>query len=206
MSTERSSRGEAFERLGQITRQLHEAMGALGVTPQLRQVAHEIPDARDRLAYVGRMTEQAAARVLDLVDGARPACGEVSAQGRELAGALQRMADDPAMDAARARALMRLCAQHAGRTADFAEAQNAVLGDIMMAQDFQDLSGQVIRKVIDIITRTEQQLLELLIDSAPEDVAAAAPAPVEAELAGPQVPDKALQQDEVDDLLASLGF
>jgi chemotaxis protein CheZ len=84
----------------------------------------------------------------------------------------------------------------------FAETQRSALTDIMMAQDFQDLSGQVIGKVIDIISRTEQQLVDLLVHSAPQEVQPE----VSAELAGPQVPDKALQQDDVDDLLASLGF
>jgi chemotaxis protein CheZ len=83
----------------------------------------------------------------------------------------------------------------------------------MMAQDFQDLSGQVIKKVIDIITRTEMQLVQLLIDSSPSAPAAVAK-PENAEpvtvdnhvLEGPQTADSALKQDDVDDLLASLGF
>jgi chemotaxis protein CheZ len=84
-----------------------------------------------------------------------------------------------------------------------------------MAQDFQDLSGQVIKKVIDIITRTEMQLVHLLLDSAPESAATVAaaekmqPLPVNADthvLEGPQTADTALQQNDVDDLLASLGF
>jgi chemotaxis protein CheZ len=78
----------------------------------------------------------------------------------------------------------------------------------MMAQDFQDLSGQVIKKVIDIINRTELQLVQLLVDSAPNQ------SPKEAaeftgethQLQGPQAADAALAQGDVDDLLASLGF
>jgi chemotaxis protein CheZ len=73
----------------------------------------------------------------------------------------------------------------------------------MMTQDFQDLSGQVIKKVIAIISQTEQQLLSLLMHSAPEHVGTAR---AQVGLAGPQVPDKALQQDDVDNMLASLGF
>jgi chemotaxis protein CheZ len=73
----------------------------------------------------------------------------------------------------------------------------------MMTQDFQDLSGQVIKKVIAIISQTEQQLLSLLMHSAPDHLEFERP---KAELAGPQVPDKALRQDDVDEMLASLGF
>jgi chemotaxis protein CheZ len=88
----------------------------------------------------------------------------------------------------------------------------------MMAQDFQDLSGQVIKKVIDIITRTELQLVQLLMESAPESLASAAaevattsssaePVTVDNhKLEGPQTAGTALQQGDVDDLLASLGF
>ena len=76
----------------------------------------------------------------------------------------------------------------------------------MMAQDFQDLSGQVIKRVIDIISRTEQQLVELLQETAPQEVIAAAAAASAEMLQGPQDPDKAMKQNDVDDLLASMGF
>lgn len=202
---------DAFARLGSITRQLHEAMIALGAGSELHSVVSEIPDARERLAYVGKMTENAANKVLNLVDAAKPECDAVASQGHELADSLRRLADAPELSPERARAMMKLCASYAQRAASFAEGQNAVLGDIMLSQDFQDLSGQVIKKVINIIDRTEKQLLDLLVDSAPEQLQAVVPPPPPAaaaskELAGPQVPDKALQQDEVDDLLASLGF
>ena len=72
-----------------------------------------------------------------------------------------------------------------------------------MTQSFQDLSGQVIKKVVDIITRTESQLLDLLVDTAPPIAGLQRQGN---ELQGPQVPDKALKQDDVDDLLASMGF
>jgi chemotaxis protein CheZ len=74
----------------------------------------------------------------------------------------------------------------------------------MMSQSFQDLSGQVIKKVVDIISRTEAQLLEILVVTA--NVESEAEAHGHHKLEGPQVPDKALKQDDVDDLLASLGF
>ena len=111
-----------------------------------------------------------------------------------------------------ARGMMVTCGKFALGTAAFAEQQSEVLSDIMMAQDFQDLSGQVIQKVIDIITRTELQLVQLLVDSSPETVAQEkeqAPVALSVDthvLTGPQTADKALQQSDVDDLLASLGF
>lgn len=213
--TTQLSKEEAFARLGAITREMHEALTALGGN-QLHTIVAEIPDARDRLAYVGKMTEDAANKVLTLVETAKPECDDLSTRGIELGQSLARMAAAEDLTVERARALLGVCGKFAERSAKFAEGQATVLSDIMMAQDFQDLSGQVIKKVIDIINRTEMQLVHLLLDSAPAEVSAAATSSVAAAtvaatvdthvLEGPQTADNALQQSDVDDLLASLGF
>lgn len=201
----------AFERLGAITREMHEALTVLG-NNDLQKIVHEIPNARDRLAYVGKMTEDAANKVLGLVEQAKPECDDLQTRGVQLNESLVRMAANPDMKVEMARGLMVTCGKFALSTANFAEQQSSVLSDIMMAQGFQDLSGQVIQKVIDIITRTELQLVQLLVDSSPEHVDAAvhseqAPATVDTHvLTGPQTEDKAMKQTDVDDLLASLGF
>lgn len=206
------SKEEAYARLGAITREMHEALTILGGN-QLNSIVAEIPDARDRLAYVGKMTEDAANKVLTLVETAKPECDDLSSRGVELSESLARMAADPTMTVDKARGLLTVCSKFAGQSARFAEGQANALSDIMMAQDFQDLSGQVIKKVIDIINRTEMQLVHLLIDSAPESANAGVqevlrgPASVDDHvLEGPQLAEKALQQSDVDDLLASLGF
>lgn len=212
------SKEDAFSRLGAITREMHEALTALG-TNQLNTIVQEIPNARDRLSYVGKMTEDAANKVLGLVEQHKPECDDLASRGLELRDALARMASDPNMTLDKARGLMVVCSKFAEQTARFSDAQANALSDIMMAQDFQDLSGQVIKKVIDIITRTELQLVQLLIDSAPEQVAPAIaatgtddPSPAQElsvdthVLEGPQTADQALKQEDVDDLLASLGF
>ena len=200
---------EAFERLGAITREMHQALTILG-NNNLHTIVEEIPNARDRLAYVGKMTENAANKVLTLVEKAKPECNDLQTRGGQLNDALTRLAAKPDMDVDMARGLMLTCGKFALSTASFAQQQSEVLSDIMMAQDFQDLSGQVIQKVIDIITRTELQLVQLLVDSSPEPIAIvqnAEPATVDNHvLAGPQTADKAMQQTDVDDLLASLGF
>jgi chemotaxis protein CheZ len=204
---------EAYARLGSITREMHEALTVLGGN-QLSTIVEEIPNARDRLAYVGKMTEDAANKVLTLVEKAKPECDDLSSRGLELSQSLTRMAANPDMTADKARGLLTVCGKFAEGTAKFAGEQSNVLGDIMMAQDFQDLSGQVIKKVIDIITRTEMQLVQLLIDSSPDAVADQNPKKADAGpvtvdnhvLEGPQTADNALQQGDVDDLLASLGF
>jgi chemotaxis protein CheZ len=202
---------EAFTRLGAITREMHEALTVLG-NNNLQKIVQEIPNARDRLAYVGKMTEDAANKVLTLVEKAKPECNDLQTRGGQLNESLTRLATSPNMNVDTARGMMLTCGKFAQSTAAFAEQQSEVLSDIMMAQDFQDLSGQVIQKVIDIITRTELQLVQLLVDSSPEQVAQEkdhppVPATVDTHvLTGPQTADTALQQSDVDDLLASLGF
>ena len=202
------SKDEAFARLGSITREMHEAFSVLGGGTALHDVVEEFPNARERLAHVGKMTENAANTVLNLVDAAKPECDDLVKRGDELCESLNRMAASEELTVERARALMGVCGKFAERTAEFAGKQGSILSDIMMAQDFQDLTGQVIKKVIDIINRTELQLVQLLVDSAPNQ------SPKEAaeftgethQLQGPQAADAALAQGDVDDLLASLGF
>ncbi len=202
---------QAFARLGTITREMHEALTVLG-SNQLHDIVQEIPQARDRLAYVGKMTEDAANKVLTLVETAKPDCDELASRGLDLSQSLSKFASADDLGLERAKGLLVVCSKFAQRTATFATGQSNVLSDIMMAQDFQDLSGQVIKKVIDIINRTEMQLVQLLVDSAPQVPDAVDDSPPEAKtvdnhkLDGPQTAENALKQNDVDDLLASLGF
>lgn len=178
---------QAYEQqLGGIVQQLHDALHTLGYDQVLQEVAQEIPDARERLAYVGQMTERAANTVLTLVDAGKPDCHALASEGEALLA--QADCDPEALRSFVQRAVAN------------ARGQQELLNDIMMSQDFQDLSGQVINKVIGIITRTEQQLVEMLVSTI------AVPSKASEELQGPQVPEKAFKQDDVDDLLASLGF
>jgi chemotaxis protein CheZ len=173
------------------------------IKPELRHVLREVPDACERLEYVGKMTERAANTVLGLVDRAKPACERVSQRGQELAAAMTRLAESPEFDVARARLMMKMCADYATSASAFAEDQNRLMTDVMMAQDFQDLSGQVIGKVMQILWRVEDELRHVVDEGALPDAVAEV---VTAELMGVQVPDRAMQQDDVDDLLAEMGF
>ena len=194
---------DTFERLGRITRHLHEAMTQLGLDKSLHAITQEFPDARDRLSHVGHMTEAAATKVLNLIDGGQPDCHAFKARSPDFAAQAQALVQS-LHAGGNAAALLAQGSAFGHAATQFAENQSLLLTEIMMTQDFQDLSGQVIKKVIDIISETEKQLLELLMHSAPERLAAIAHP--KTELAGPQVPEKALKQNDVDDLLASLGF
>lgn len=198
-----TERPNAFNQLGAIARGLLESLRELGYDRSLGAVAAEIPDARDRLTYVGRLTEEAAHKVLTVVEQGLPECHQVAQRGRELSETIGRRAQGE-LDELMCRAMMRQCAEYALRASAFAQHQNDLLTEIMMTQSFQDLSGQVIKKVVDIITRTEAQLLALLVETSAQSVERrAGPS---AALEGPQVPDKAFKQEDVDDLLASMGF
>ena len=170
----------------------------------LHKVVQELPDACERLAYVRSMTEEAATKVLGLVDAAQDDAEQVRRQGADLSESLCRMALAPDLTIERARQMMKLCAAYAANAASFASREKSLHTEIMMAQGFQDLSGQVINKVVGMLESVEAPLEHMLAQFEP-------PKPELSESAGQalegvQTPDKALQQDDVDDLLASLGF
>jgi chemotaxis protein CheZ len=198
MNNGNNAGGEVYDELGQVTRQLHSAIVQLGLDGKLHRIAAEIPDARERLQYVGQLTERAAHRVLGLVETAQPPCRTLQQEGAELAARIAAGGDSNAL-LAEARAF-------AERAAGGAERQYETLGEIMLSQDFQDLSGQVIQKVVKIITETEDQLLALLLKHAPLQASDLHAPTRSGELQGPQVEGKAMGQGDVDDLLASLGF
>lgn len=198
---------EVFQRLGHLTRQLHDSLRELGYDRQLEDSAQQIPDARRRLAYIAQTTEQAASRVLNATDIARPIQDELLKRSQEMSERWERMfAGRLTIDEFKALA---------GETRDFFRqaperiaATNAQLTEIMMAQDFQDLTGQVIRKVVEIVEGLETQLLRLLIEAMPAERRAEVPLGL---MNGPLVAaegrtDVVTSQSQVDELLESLGF
>ena len=193
---------DALDQLDERVRRLGATLAELGWDGALHLLADEIPDARERLAYVGQMTETAANKVLYMVDAAQPVCQSAAADAEALAGRLAVLAAHPDLGVGEARAALAEAVEALRHQGGVVRGQSGVLTDIMMAQDFQDLSGQVIEKVVTIISHTELQLRMLLAQTEGRGVVA----PPRATLQGPQVPDKAAAQQDVDDLLASMGF
>lgn len=196
-----------FQRIGHMTRQLHDTLRELGYNHALEEAAKAIPDARQRLAYVAQMTEQAASRVLNATDVARPIQDGLQAQAAALSGRWDRLfGGDLSVDDFKALAgdTRSYLADVPRQTA----ATNDQLMEIMMAQDFQDLTGQVIKKVVDLAQRMESELLQVLIEAMPQEMKAEAP---EGLMNGPVInadgrADVVANQEQVDDLLESLGF
>lgn len=193
-------------RVGQLTRQLREGLRELGLDRHMALAAEAIPDARERLAYVASMTERAAERALNAVDIAQPLQERLAADARGLdARWSQWFADPHELD--KAHALVADTRAYLGAVPQRAAEINAQLLEITMAQDFQDLTGQVIKKLMEVINEVETQLLQVLIDHAPKGTFSERESGLQN---GPQIrPGQGSgvsSQAEADALLESLGF
>lgn len=191
---------EVFQQIGAITRLLHDTMQQLGVMPKLQIATDGIPDARSRLTYIANKTSDAANRVLNSVDQAKQEHQRISADTRELARSL---VADP-VKAVATGAVLNFAHDVEAATARI----DQHLTDIMLAQDFHDLTGQVVAKVVALTNDLEDALVKLLVQVVPADQREKVDSSI---LNGPVVSpegrtDVVKDQSEVDDLLASLGF
>jgi chemotaxis protein CheZ len=191
---------EVFQQLGNITRVLHDTMQQLGVMPKLQTATEGLPDARSRLSYIATKTADAANKVLNTVDAAKLEHRQISEATRRMA---QLIVADP-VKAVATGAVMNFVQDVESSTKRIDDH----LTDIMMAQDFHDLTGQVVAKVVTLANDLEDSLVKLLIQVVPEGVREQVDPSV---LNGPVVnpegrTDVVTDQGEVDDLLASLGF
>lgn len=196
--------GEVHQKIGFLTRQLHDSLNELGYAEKLRGSMGELPDAQSRLSYIARLTGEAAEKVLSRVEQAKAQHDFIASETRRV---VESLVKDPVAAVATGEIMNFLSdVERVTKEAD------THLTEIMMAQDFHDLTGQVIARVVNLASTIEEQLVQLLIQTAPTNVQP--PAPVEApreHLQGPVVnpegnPDVVANQSDVDDLLASLGF
>lgn len=198
---------QVFTKIGQMTRMLHDTLRELGYDRMLEETAKQIPDARQRLTYIATMTEQAASRVLNATDIAQPIQDRQEEGSRELKARWDRLyAKDLSVD--EFKVLAKDTHAFLGQVADDSKVVNEQLLEIMMAQDFQDLTGQVIKKIVDLAAALEEGLVNVLLQVVPDSKRT----PVnEGLLNGPVVngegrEDVVTNQEQVDDLLESLGF
>ena len=188
-----------FIQVGTITRLLHDTLSQLGVMPKLQRAADGLPDARSRLNYIAEKTAAAAEKVLNSVDAAKAEHKHISEQARALA---QSLTKDP-VKAVATGAVLNFVTDLEASTGRI----DQHLTDIMLAQDFHDLTGQVVAKVVTLANDLEGSLVKLLVQVIPPDQVHK----VEQTLQGPVVnpegrTDVVANQEQVDDLLASLGF
>jgi chemotaxis protein CheZ len=198
---------DVYTQIGHATRKLHDTLRQLRYDKSLEDAVSAMPDARDRLNYIATLTEKAAVKVLTATEKAKPIQEKIGSDAGSLSKQWQKVFDNQmGVDEFR---------QLAGQTRDFlnglpsqTQATNAHLLEIMMAQDFQDLTGQVIKKVIALAQDLEQQLLQVLVASTPQEKRKNLSDDL---LNGPVISaegrsDVVTSQEQVDELLATLGF
>lgn len=194
-----------YERLGGIVRLLHDSMRELGYDRSLTDVASQIGDAQGRLEHVATLTEQAANKVLNAIDQSMPEQERLSHTAQDIDKRWEQLFAGQ-MSLEQFKTLANDSRGFAATVMAATETQKSRMLEIMMAQDFQDITGQLIKKIVNITAVAERELAQLLRDNAPAEVKAAiADKPVEL-LNGPSSPGAALEQTDVDDLLDSLGF
>ncbi len=200
MTADTAAPVDVIQRIGSLTRNLHDALKELGYDKQIASSIGTLPDARSRLSFIARLTGEAAEKVLNTVDTAQLQQSALLAEADRLDTMLARGASDGPFHA-EIRAFVR-CVRLSSKQA------GVQLTDIMMAQDFHDLTGQTIRKVVEIATRLEDSLVQLLMDASPSLPPATADPSV---LQGPVADatgrtDVVSNQAQVDEMLENLGF
>jgi chemotaxis protein CheZ len=204
-----------FQEIGKLTRNLHEALKTPAVDDRIAALAEEeMPDARKRLQHVVKMTDDAAHRTLNAVEESLPLTEGLRDRAGELGASWNRFLQRD-MPVEEFRGLSREIGEFLGQVSDDSVVINKNLSDVLMAQDFQDLTGQVIDRVLNLVQEVEDKLVELIRVSGKALGHAEEVEQFEQQerdkLAGPAVPgmeagDTLTDQDDVDDLLSSLGF
>lgn len=205
---------DLFQELGKLTRELHDSIRNFELDDRFNDIAEtEIPDAKERLEYVLTMTEQSADKTLTAVENSQPKIDELISGLNDVEARWSRFKQKD-LSADEFRQLATDMSEFFEKSKQTSTEVNTDLNTVLMAQDFQDLTGQIIRRVITLVEDVESNLVNLI--RLQGDSAAPVKEKIEkveevGKLEGPQVPGKEAEdvmanQDDVDDLLASLGF
>lgn len=204
------SENNLFREVGRLTRELHEAINGFLLDANITDLAQrEIPDASERLAYVITMTEKSANTTLTAVEESLPLSDELGEKAAALSGkwdlfkGRKMTVDDFRILSDDISSFLKIATNHS-------KSLHENLSSVLLAQDFQDITGQIIRRVIALVTDIEDKLVQLVRisgDKLPEEKYKSGADKLE----GPVVPgvnqgDVVKGQDDVDDLLSSLGF
>ncbi|HGN1705362.1 TPA: protein phosphatase CheZ [Providencia rettgeri] len=194
---------QVITRIGTLMRTLRESMRELGLEKSVQQAVASIPDGKDRLRYIAQMTAQAAEKTLNGIDVIKPLQVDMNKNAQELQQQWQQ-AEGEAVPAQ----LRQSTEAFLSQVIQDSETTKAELLEIMMAQDFQDLTGQVIKKMMEVVEEAEKQLLALLMENTPPEMRAKTQN--DSLLNGPQINKEGVNvmasQSQVDDLLDELGF
>ncbi len=215
-----------YYEVGRLTRALHNALRDFHLDIGLHSDAEveklsEIVDARSRLNYVITMTEDAANRTMDMVEEGAPVALQLSQEAQamqvEWRSYMAAAANGTALD----HSLLPRIEALLDRTAADTSRLHERFTDILMAQGYQDLSGQVIKRVIDLVSDVEKSLVRLVKLASNVELIAGMSSPEEERLSDAAQAARLIQaegpalgnssgvvsgQDDVDELLSSLGF
>ena len=209
--------GQLFQELGKLTRDLHDTMMNFQLDTNLANLAEsDIPDAKERLNHVITMTEQAAEKTLSAVEVSMSLADSLREKSEKLHGNWSRFRKRD-MDVDEFRNMSAELDEFFQWLDQKNPEINSSLSDIMMAQGFQDLTGQIIGRVISMVQDVEEGLVGLIRMTGQKMVPKAESSKnkgkdgPDIEAVGPAVPgvdkgDIVTSQDDVDDLLSSLGF
>ncbi|MCU7931499.1 MAG: protein phosphatase CheZ [Candidatus Thiodiazotropha sp. (ex Codakia rugifera)] len=209
--TPKQKNDDLFIEVGRLTRELHDAINGFLLDARISDMTNvEIPDAKERLTYVITMTEQSADRTLTAVEQSLPLVEQIEKQSAELAEQWDNLRSR-LLNKEDFKGLSDALSSFLKKSETDATALHKNLSEVLMAQDFQDLTGQIIRKVITLVHDVEEKLVMLvrITGSKMDDASQKKDDPHE--LSGPAIPgldqgDQVTSQDDVDDLLSSLGF
>lgn len=201
---------KVIDQIGQLTRNLHDSLRELGYDKRLEAIASEVPEAQDKLSYVASKTEQAAERTLNATEIAMPIQEKLSTDAVHLSERWKHALETQQTnsDTEKFKTLLIDTLHYLDKIPEKTNATNTQLLEIMMAQDFQDLTGQVIKKITHMVQSLEKDLVDLLLANVPAKRNVILE---EGLMNGPitnpeKRSDVVCNQDQVDDLLASLGF
>ncbi|MEI8668428.1 protein phosphatase CheZ [Pseudoalteromonas sp. B131b] len=222
LDTASKEQSEIFDEVGKLTRQLHEALKGFELDTRLTDLTNDaIPDAKKRLNYVIEMTENAANKTMDAVEASLPIAQQLADEISHIKPTWDRLMSRE-IELGEFKVLCHSIDKFMSSSHHKTDELQSFMTNILMAQDYQDLTGQVIRRIIELVREVEESLLHLLTAFSEQDISKAVTQkpqkiddPVDPEtLAGPEGPiidkesrnDVVSDQDEVDDLLSSLGF
>jgi chemotaxis protein CheZ len=205
---------ELFAEIGKLTRQLHDSLTNFQVDSRLNDLATtDIPDAKERLNFVITRTEEAANKTMDAVEAIFPVVDTIAEQVAAVNPSWTKLMNND-LDLKEFKSLCFDIDTLLKNTGKETQHIHSLMTDVLMAQDFQDLTGQVIRKVIELVREVEESLINMLTAfglSAEKVQGQHIPKVGENLVEGPIVnaenrDDVVEDQDDVDDLLSSLGF
>jgi chemotaxis protein CheZ len=204
---------QLFTEIGKLTRHLHEALASFNLDPRITNIAaSEIPDAKDRLNYVIERTEEAANKTMDMVESCNQLADVIAKESDDLLNEWQKLYRRE-LSPGDFRVLCKRIETHLVKNKDTAQELNTGLSEVLLAQDYQDLTGQVIRQVITLVHDVEESMVNVIkmfgnMETYNQEKGKAV---ITEGVEGPVVnkekrDDVVSGQDEVDDLLSSLGF